>query len=162
MSRAIVLVQSFFSIFSLNVFAKNVDVLKSELKSEIVRKSIHFLIALSPVMAVLNRPFTIAFLLVGTVSYIAMESLRFYGVKVPIISSITNMASRPRDAGRFIMGPVTLGFGALLALVLFSSQAAAIAIYAMAFGDGIASLVGKVFGKCRPLFLAGKSVEGSL
>jgi len=72
------------------------------------------------------------------------------------------MASRQRDIGNFVMGPVTLGLGALLALLLYPSNAAAIAIYALAFGDGFASLAGKFFGKWRPAFLSGKSVEGSL
>jgi dolichol kinase len=72
------------------------------------------------------------------------------------------MASRPKDMGRFVMGPVTLGLGALLALMLYPSPAAAIAIYALAFGDGFAGLVGKFFGKTRPAFLLGKSFEGSV
>jgi len=134
----------------------------SELKTEIVRKSIHFLIALSPSMAALNRPVTVLFLMAGTLGYTLMEYLRLYGVKIPVISSITSMASRSRDMGRFVMGPVTLGFGALLALLLYPSPVASIAIYALAFGDGFASLVGKSFGKWRPAFLCGKSVEGSL
>ena len=72
------------------------------------------------------------------------------------------MASRPRDFGRFVMGPVTLGLGALAALLFYPSNAAEIAIYALAFGDGVASLVGRFFGKLRPAFLLGKSIEGSL
>jgi dolichol kinase len=60
------------------------------------------------------------------------------------------------------MGPVTLGLGAMLALLLYPSPAASIAIYALAFGDGFASLVGKFFGRLRPAFLCGKSVEGSM
>jgi len=134
----------------------------SELKTEIVRKSIHFLIALSPFMASINRPVTVLFLMAGTLGYTLMEYLRFSGVKVPVISSLTSMASRSRDMGRFVMGPVTLGFGALLALLLYPSPVASIAIYALAFGDGFASLVGKFFGKWRPAILCGKSVEGSL
>jgi len=134
----------------------------SELKTEIVRKSIHFLIALSPFMAAINRPVTVLFLMVGTLGYTLMEYLRLYGVKIPVISSLTSMASRSRDMGRFVMGPVTLGFGALLALLLYPSPVASIAIYALAFGDGFASLVGKFFGKWRPAILCGKSVEGSL
>ena len=134
----------------------------SELKTEIVRKSIHFLIALIPSMAAMNRPFTVVILMIGTLGYTFMEYLRLSGIKVPVISSMTNMASRPRDVGRFVMGPVTLGLGALLALLLYPSPVAAIAIYALAFGDGFASLVGKFFGKWRPSFLYGKSVEGSL
>jgi dolichol kinase len=72
------------------------------------------------------------------------------------------MASRSRDIGHFVMGPVTLGLGALLALLLYPSPVASIAIYALAFGDGFASLVGKFFGRLRPAFLCGKSIEGSL
>jgi len=133
-----------------------------ELKTEIIRKSLHFLIALSPSMAAINKPLTVFFLLTGILSYTIMESLRLSGVKIPVISSLTNMASRSRDIGRFVMGPVTLGLGALLALLFYPSPAAAIAIYALAFGDGIASLVGKFFGKIRPAFLSGKSIEGSV
>jgi dolichol kinase len=134
----------------------------SELKTELVRKSIHFLIALSPLMASISRPFTVLFLMIGTLGYTYMENLRLSGVQVPLISSLTSMASRSRDIGRFVMGPVTLGLGALLALLLYPSPAAAIAIYALAFGDGFASLVGKFFGRLRPAFLYGKSIEGSL
>jgi dolichol kinase len=132
-----------------------------ELKTEIVRKMIHFLIALSPGMAVINRPFTVVILMAGTCLYAYMETLRLSGVAVPLISTLTNMASRSRDRGRFVLGPVTLGIGALLALLLYPSPAASIAIYALAFGDGFAGLIGKMFGRTRPSFLNGKSIEGS-
>jgi dolichol kinase len=133
-----------------------------ELKTEIVRKLIHFLIALSPSMAAVNRPFTMVVLSLGTVLYASMETLRLSGIAVPLISSLTNMASRSKDRGRFVLGPVTLGIGALLALLLYPSPAASIGIYALAFGDGFASLIGKFFGRIRPAFLRGKSIEGSL
>jgi dolichol kinase len=133
-----------------------------EIKTEILRKSIHFLIALSPVMAAMNRPATVLILMAGTLGYTWMETLRIAGVKVPFVSSITSMASRSQDMGRFVMGPVTLGMGALLALLLYPAPAATIAIFALAFGDGFASLVGKLFGRLRPAFLCGKSIEGSL
>jgi dolichol kinase len=137
-------------------------VIFAELKIELIRKSIHFLIALVPVMAAFSRPFTVTLLMIGTLGYTYMEMLRFSGEKVPVISSLTSMASRSRDLGHFVMGPVTLGLGALLALLLYPSPAASIAIYALAFGDGIASLVGKFLGRLRPAFLCGKSIEGSL
>jgi dolichol kinase len=133
-----------------------------ELKTEIIRKSIHFLIALSPSIAAVNRPLTVFLLISGTLGYTLMETLRLSGVKVPLISSLTQMASRSRDMGHFVLGPVTLGLGALLALLLYPSPAASIAIYALAFGDGFASLVGKFFGRLRPALLCGKSIEGSL
>jgi phytol kinase len=133
-----------------------------EIKTEIIRKSIHFLVALCPSMAAINKPFTVGFLVLGTLSYTLMEYLRLSGIKVPIISSLTGMASRSKDIGCFVMGPVTLGLGALLALLLYPSPIAAIAIYALAFGDGAASLAGKFIGNWRPDFLCGKSVEGSM
>jgi len=152
----------FTSIFTnrASIFAVGRDI--SELKSEILRKSIHFLIALVPAIAAMNKTAAIALLLIGVLGYTLMEYLRLAGIRVPVISSIVSMASRPRDIGKFVMGPVTLGLGALLALLLYPSNAAAIAIYALAFGDGLASLVGKFFGKTRPAFLFGKSIEGSL
>lgn len=131
------------------------------LKTEFVRKSIHFLIALVPSIAAINRPFAVLLLMAGTLSYTFMEYLRLSGVKIPVISSLTAMASRPRDMGKFVMGPVTLGIGALLALLLYPSPAATIAIYALAFGDGLASLAGRLCGRLRPSFLLGKSVEGT-
>ncbi|MDR2398183.1 MAG: SEC59/DGK1/VTE5 family protein [Spirochaetaceae bacterium] len=133
-----------------------------ELKTEVIRKSIHFLIALSPSMAAISRPFTLFLLMLGTVVYTLMESARLVGVEIPLISSLTTMASRSRDKGHFVLGPVTLGIGASLALLLYPDPAASIGIYALAFGDGLASLVGKLFGRIRPTFLLGKSLEGSV
>jgi len=133
----------------------------AETRTEAVRKSIHFLIALSPGMAAINYPLTVLALMAGVLGYTGMETLRLSGVKIPVVSTITAMASRPRDMGVFVLGPVTLGLGALLTLLLFPSPAACIGIYALAFGDGFAGLIGKLFGKIRPAFLFGKSLEGS-
>lgn len=134
----------------------------TEIKTEIIRKSIHFLIALSPGMAAVNYPLTVLTLMTGVLGYTIMEQMRLSGVRVPVVSALTSMASRPRDMGGFVLGPVTLGIGALLALLLFPSPAACIGIYALAFGDGFAGLIGKLYGKVRPAFLLGKSVEGTL
>ena len=133
----------------------------AEVKTEAVRKSLHFLIALSPSLARLNYPFAVLALSFGILGYTVMELLRLSGVKIPLVSTLTCMASRPRDMHGFVLGPVTLGFGALCALLMFPLPAASIAIYALAFGDGLASLIGKLHGRLRPAFLYGKSVEGS-
>jgi dolichol kinase len=133
----------------------------AEARTEMVRKSLHFLIALSPGMAAINYPLTVLALMAGVLGYTFMEILRLSGVKIPVVSTLTAMASRPKDIGVFVLGPVTLGIGALLALLLFPSPAACIGIYALAFGDGFAGLIGKLFGRIRPAFLFGKSVEGS-
>jgi len=133
----------------------------AQAKSETLRKSLHFLIALSPAMALASLPFAVLSLLAGVLAYSFMELLRASGVKVPVVSSLTKMASRERDAGRFVLGPVTLGVGAALALLLFPLPVASAGIFALAFGDGFAGLVGRLLGRVRPAFLFGKSLEGS-
>jgi dolichol kinase len=132
-----------------------------ELKNEFFRKSIHFLIAFTPLLAELGRDFAVAALAFGIVLYICLEKLRFSGMEIPVFSAIINRASRRRDKKKFIMGPVTLGAGALIVLLVLPKTSATIAIYALAFGDGLASLVGRAFGRVRPDFLFGKSLEGS-
>ncbi len=145
---------------SRNIFISSLSI--EEIKSEVLRKMLHFLIALAPVLASLNRPFTMGLLAAGTVFYAFVENLRMAGIQVPVISKITVKGSRSRDRGRFVLGPVTLGIGAMLALLFYPSPIASVAIYALAFGDGFASLIGRIFGNIRPAFLKGKSLEGSI
>ena len=131
-------------------------------KSEITRKCIHLLIALTPALTMVSADFAVAVLALGTMLYIFLEGLRLSGVGIPFFSKVIRGASRQRDANRFVLGPVTLGTGALLSLLLFPATPAAMAIYALAFGDGFASLIGRIFGRIRPSFLFGKSIAGSL
>ena len=136
--------------------------LEDRRKSELLRKAFHFLIALVPSLAGINRYFTLILLASGTLAYGLMEYLRRRGMSIPLVSHLTVAASRRRDMGRFVLGPVTLGLGAFLPLLLYPLPVASIAIYALAFGDGTASLAGKFVGRIRPPFLFGKSLEGSM
>ncbi len=131
------------------------------LRMELLRKSIHLLVVLVPSMAAMDRDITIAILGAGVASYVLFESLRQSGREVPLVSRLTVLSARKRDEGKFIMGPVTLGTGALLSILLFPPQAAAVAIYALGFGDGLSSLVGRFFGGTELPLTRGKSLEGS-
>jgi len=133
-----------------------------EIRIELVRKSIHLMIGIVPTLASVNLTLTIGLLAFGTLAYAASESLRMGGIEVPLVARVTELAARRRDSGKFVMGPVTLGLGAMLSLLLYPNPAAAIAIYALAFGDGLSSLVGKILGTIRLPFTGGKSLEGSL
>lgn len=136
--------------------------LSEEIRIELLRKGIHLLIAFVPGIAAYSLQLAVFLLTSGIITYTILESLRRAGVTVPVISRITALAARRRDAGKFVLGPITLGFGALCALLLYPNPAASIAIYALAFGDGLSSLVGKSFGTIKIPFTGGKSVEGSL
>ena len=133
-----------------------------QLKAELARKGVHMLIALVPSLAAINRFYTALLLIAGILCYACAEGLRFLGFSPPLISFVTETVMRKREQGRFVLAPITLGLGALLALLLFPPPVAAAAIYALAFGDSASCLVGKFLGRLRPAFLFGKSVEGSL
>jgi dolichol kinase len=98
----------------------------------------------------------------GTLFYVFAERLRIEGRQVFVISDLTIIASRERDKGRFVLGPVTLGVGAMLSLLLYPSTAAAIAIYALAFGDGFASLAGKLLRSPSIPFTRNKTLAGTV
>jgi phytol kinase len=136
--------------------------LSEEIRIEILRKGIHLLIAFVPGIAQINLGFAVGLLCGGVLFYSACERFRINGYRVPIVSRVTALAARRRDADRFVLGPVTLGLGALLSLLLYPNPAASIAIYALAFGDGLSSLIGKSFGSVELPFTGGKSLEGSL
>jgi dolichol kinase len=98
----------------------------------------------------------------GTLFYAFAESSRLKGFPIPLVSELTLIASREKDRHGFVLGPVTLGLGAMLSLLLYPLPAASLAVYALAFGDGIASLAGNMVQGPRIPLLGGKTVSGSL
>ena len=131
------------------------------IRKELFRKSIHLTIALVPTLASLNFLLTAMVLVTGILFYVANETARINGRTYGFITRVTIIASRPSEHG-FVWGPVTLGLGALAALLYYPEPASVVAIYALAFGDGVASLVGKLRGEARILFFGTKSLAGSL
>ena len=133
-----------------------------ELLVEVFRKTIHLSSALTVVFAERWYTPTVIGIIGISILYCISEFLRMHGHELYLITNITRYASRKRDKGRFVLGPLTLAGGVLAALLLFPIHTAKIAIFALAFGDGFASLVGKRFGKIRLAFFKDKTVAGSL
>jgi dolichol kinase len=134
-----------------------------EITTELIRKLVHMLVATVPlIVSQIGTVATLFLLGAGTILYTWAEVRRQRGHNVPVITRITNASLRPRDTGHFVLGPVTLGVGAMLALLLYPDPAATVAIYALAFGDAIASIVGKAVGRISLPFTGGKTLEGSL
>ncbi|MDR2467689.1 MAG: phosphatidate cytidylyltransferase [Spirochaetaceae bacterium] len=136
-------------------------------KKLVIRKSLHILIVFTPALAAFSYPLAVLLLSSGIVFFAFVESLRFH-TRPPVwkpavcIAQITLFASHRRDKDRFVLGPITLGAGALCVLLCFDPHTAALGIYALAAGDSLAGLAGRLFGRCRPRILCGKSLEGSL
>lgn len=133
-----------------------------DLVKESVRKLIHMSSAFSVLLAHFFFTFTVYAVLCGIIVYSVCELLRLNGIRVPLISKITEIASRKTDEGRFVLGPLCLGIGILLALLFFDESASAVAIFSLAFGDGLASLVGKIYGQKHFKVVSKKTLEGSI
>ena len=136
--------------------------IRSATQIELFRKAIHVAIAVVPTIAALDVLLAAGLLGVGIVTYIAAEQARLTGTRVAIISDVTVLALRERDGRGFVLGPVTLGLGAMLALLLYPEPAASVAIYALAFGDSAAGVVGTAFGRIKIPGTGGKSIAGSV
>ena len=128
---------------------------------EAVRQSIHLLVALVPVVASVSVNLAMSLVGVGTLFYVFAENARRSGLTIAVVSDLTLIASRDNESEQFVLGPVTLGLGAMLALTLYPLQASTIAIFALAFGDSVASLVGKSVVSPRLPFGSKKTLAGS-
>ena len=128
---------------------------------ELIRKAIHLLVALIPSLALLNFKFTMVLLAAGTLSYAVAEAFRLFGRQVVLISDLTVASARDSEHG-FVLGPVTLGIGSMLALLLYPLPFSAIAIYALAFGDTAASVFGMACGGPKVPLNRTKTISGSL
>jgi dolichol kinase len=129
---------------------------------ELFRKSIHICSSFVPLFLKLAYWPVIALLLLALIFYTLSEILRSKGIELPLISKVTEIAARKRDENHFVLGPVTLVCGILLAALLLPLDCARVGIFALAFGDGFASLMGKLIGKITIPGAHGKTAAGSL
>ena len=129
---------------------------------ELFRKSIHICSSFVPLFLKLAYWPVIGLLVLALIVYVVSEILRSKNIEIPVISKVTEIAARKRDEDRFVLGPVTLVCGILIAALLFPLDCARVGIFALAFGDGLASLMGKLFGKITIPGAHGKTVAGSL
>ncbi len=131
------------------------------LLKEALRKSIHVTIVFVPALADWNSYLTVTLLCTGILFYLVNETARNIGVEYGLISRITAIASRSTEQG-FLWGPITLGLGALTAMLFYPDPAARLAVYALAFGDGVASFIGKLWGRHSIPWPGNKTLVGSL
>lgn len=132
------------------------------LYKEIFRKTIHICSAFVPSLLKVAYFHTIGLLIFALIAFCVCEIFRLKGKHIPLVSNITETAARRRDSNKFVLGPVTLVLGILLAAIFLPNQAARIGIYALSFGDGTASLVGKLIGRVTIPWSGGKTAAGSL
>lgn len=134
----------------------------NSIAKEIFRKSIHLCSSFVPLLLFYSYWTTLSLLFLALFGYFISEYFRVKGIKVPLVSKITEIAARKRDEDKIVLGPITLVLGIITCSLLWDFVPSTIGIFALAFGDGLASLVGKLFGKIHIPFTNGKTVGGSL
>lgn len=139
-------------------------------KHELVRKCLHMMIAFLPLITAYS--FLLAYVLLGTgiLVYTFSEYIRLKYCSrglcthwaTRIINRTTEFAARGHEQDHFIASPLTLAAGALLTISFFPETPMKIGIFALAFGDTAAALVGRLFPLHSVPGLKGKSVGGVL
>lgn len=132
------------------------------LKKEVFRKTIHIMSSFVPFFYYINPHSVLIGLLLMSIFYLASEVLRQNNIHIPLISKVTVLASRTRDNGKIVLGPITLCAGIFMAFTLFEYRTATIAVFALSFGDGVASLIGKAIQGPKIPFTFGKTFSGSI
>ncbi len=132
----------------------------SAMEKEFIRKSIHMSVALLPFIVSLSYNLAVSLLMIGSFVYLISEFLRTKGKSLGLITYVTRVAARSRDNG-VTFGPITLAVGSLIPLLIFNQTAFACGVFALAFGDGLSSVTGKLWGKHKIPFTGGKSFIGS-
>lgn len=137
---------------------------------ELTRKSLHMLIAFLPLIAQFSRTWAFVLLVLGSLVYSSSELVRIRNLRtgssdIPSLrwlQVVTEFVSRGNESESFILAPVTLALGAAGTLLLFDGAVMQIGIFALAFGDTAAALVGRLAPIIRLPLNPGKSLGGFL
>jgi dolichol kinase len=100
----------------------------------------------------------VALLLAAVAVFMISELVRLKGGgRVPLITSFTLLMSRPEEETRFIVSPVYLAIGIIVALLIFPLNIAFASILIVGIGDPVAAYVGLKIGHLQ---LGVKTLEG--
>jgi dolichol kinase len=138
---------------------------RSVTRRDLIRESIHFSGLLVPVVTLylsLNHYFIAFIIFLVTLTYIASELSRIYGVNIPMISTITWKAAIQPEIYEFVTAPISFAAGIALTLLIFPPPVSYAAIAVFTVGDVSATLFGKGLGRHTIPYNKGKKIEGTL
>ncbi len=133
--------------------------MEADLQKELIRKSMHLFIG-SAFAALIYFGFLSALSL--SIFFIISLSLMFFIHKtkkrIPLITDILDVVSRDKEFPGY--GALTLIFGILLSMVLFSKDIAVASILILSIGDAVSPIIGMHFGKTKTKLSKTKLLEG--
>lgn len=126
-----------------------------------LRRIVHLSALLVPILVELTSKVLILELLsLITIVFTLEEVLRLRGRHLPLITQFTLRMSRSEERGRFIVRPIYLAVGIILALLLFPRIISYASIAIGAVGDTVAAYVGGRYGHKH--LMRRKTLEGSI
>ena len=140
----------------------SVSISRFNWRREIFRKAVHLTGAVFPLLARLNRRVTVVALLSVIAAYLLSELFRTFGLSFSVLSSVTRRAQRHSEKKGIIIGPVMLGLGIAVTIMLFRYRVYLPAVLVVAVSDSLSALVGRRFGRTHILGLKNRTLEGSL
>ncbi|MBN2324550.1 MAG: haloacid dehalogenase-like hydrolase [Spirochaetes bacterium] len=140
----------------------SVSISRFNWRREIFRKAVHLTGSVFPFLARLNEKATVLALLSVIVAYLLSELFRTFGLSVSVLSQVTRRAQRHSEKRGIIIGPVLLGIGIGVTIMLFRYEVYLPAVLVVAISDSVSALVGRRFGRIRILGMKNRTVEGSL
>jgi dolichol kinase len=112
-----------------------------------LRKLIHLSALLIPILTeVTSKTVVLTAVCVTAIVYTLEEMLRLKGHRLPVLTSFTLRMSRPEETTSFVIRPIYLAVGIILALVFFPTPIAYASIGIVAVGDPVAAYVGGKIG----------------
>jgi dolichol kinase/phosphoserine phosphatase len=130
-------------------------------KREFFRKGIHIFGSLFALLALHHKMAALLALGGIIVLYLLSELSRILGVSVVFLSYITKKAQRKRETRGIIFGPVLLGCGMLITILIYDFKVYLPAILIVSVSDTLSALVGMRFGKTLLFGLKNRTLIGS-
>lgn len=133
-------------------------------KSIILREVIHLSGFSVPIICthLVNHHMIASLIFLVTVLYTISETVRMFGIRLPVISEITMMAAGKSEFQEFVTAPIFYALGIIMSLIIFPEPIGYASIAVLTFGDGFASIFGRKFGRKPLSFNKNKTIEGSL
>jgi len=132
------------------------------MQSELIRKTIHLVTAVIPLMYLfyLDREQMSVFCISLFILFLLGDTLRIYVTHLTqIYEKIFGKLLRSAEKGKKLNGATLLLLGFSVATILFEKEIAILAMLILAVSDSLAAIIGMKFGR-REWF--GKTMEGSL
>ncbi|MBN1503331.1 hypothetical protein JW930_07365 [Candidatus Woesearchaeota archaeon] len=132
---------------------------------EIRRKLFHILfgIAIASSLLVLAKEQVLLILILFLIFGIASSILVYFRIRLPLLSFFLNKFDRAEHLNNFPgKGAFYYVTGCFFTILLFPVKIAVASILTLAFGDSIASLVGKYYGRTKHPLNPKKILEGTI